>query len=57
MNGSERMAKHRAKGRNIGVVLTDPDAIKALDKLAKAHGGIKAAIEYALTQAKSKSPH
>jgi len=46
--GAERQAAHRAKGRQVAVVLRDPKAIKALDKLAAQHGGVTAAVTFAL---------
>jgi len=49
---AERVAKHRASGRSIGVTLTDPKAIAKLEKLATKLGGVKAAIEYALIKVK-----
>jgi len=53
--GAERQAAHRAKGRQVAVVLRDPKAIKALDKLAAQHGGVTAAVTYALHASASKS--
>lgn len=46
--GAERQAALRAKGRQIAVVLRDPGAIAALDRLAAKHGGVTAAVSYAL---------
>ena len=46
--GAERQALHVAKGRQIAVVLRDADAVKALDKLVALHGGVTAAILFAL---------
>lgn len=46
--GAERQASLRAKGRQVAVVLRDPKAIQALDKLAAQHGGVTAAITFAL---------
>jgi len=42
--GAERQAALRDKGRQIAVVLRDPKAIKALDRLTAKHGGVTAAI-------------
>ena len=53
--GAERQAAHRAKGRQVAVVLRDPKAIKALDKLTAKHGGVTAAVAYALRVATSKA--
>jgi TusA-related sulfurtransferase len=58
--GAQRQAAHVAKGRQIAVVLTDEAAIAALDRLAAKHGGVKAAVSYALHAADSKrkpAPH
>lgn len=52
--GAERQAAHRAKGRQVAVVLRDPKAIKALDDLTARHGGVTAAITYALHAATAK---
>jgi len=46
--GAQRQASLRAQGRQIAVLLRDPKAIKALDKLAAQHGGVTAAVTYAL---------
>ena len=51
LTGAERQAAHVARGKQVAVVLTDPAAVKALARLVKAHGGVKAAITYALTRA------
>ena len=48
LTGAERQAAHVAKGKQVAVVLTDRAAIRALARLAKVHGGIKAAITHAL---------
>ena len=45
-----RVAKHRASGKNLGLVITDPEAIAALAKLVTAHGSVKKAITAALIQ-------
>lgn len=47
-----RQAKYRAKGKAIGVTLTDPEAIQKLNTLATKLGGIKKAIEHALKTTK-----
>lgn len=49
--GAERQAAHAAKGRAVAFVLTDPASIKALAKLEKRHGGVKAAVSAALAHA------
>jgi hypothetical protein len=46
--GAQRQAALRKKGRQIAVVLRDPVAIAALDKLTAEHGGVTAAVVYAL---------
>ena len=46
--GAQRQAALRAQGRQIAVVLRDAKAIKALDRLAEQHGGVTAAVTYAL---------
>jgi hypothetical protein len=46
--GAERQAAYAARGRQLSVVLTDPKAIAALDRLAKREGGVKAAVTFAL---------
>lgn len=53
--GAQRQAALRAQGRQIAVVLRDPKAIKALDKLAAKRGGVTAAITHALHAATSKA--
>ena len=58
--GAQRQAAHVAKGRQIAVVLRDPKAIAALDRLADSHGGVTAAVTFALHAATAKraaSPH
>ena len=57
--GAQRQAALRERGRQVAVVLTDPAAVAALDKLATQHGGVKAAVTFALHAATSrhKSPH
>lgn len=54
-DGASRQAAYVARGRQISVVLTDPKAIRSLDRLAKAHGGNKAAITHALHAASKAS--
>lgn len=51
---AERQAAYAARGRPINVVLTDPKAIAALDRLAKREGGIKAAVTCALHAASNR---
>lgn len=53
--GAARSAAYRDKGRQIAVVLRDPKAIKALDRLAEKHGGVTAAVTWALHAAASSS--
>lgn len=53
--GAERKAASVARGRQIAVVLRDDKAIKSLDKLTAKHGGVTAAITYALHAAASKA--
>lgn len=40
--------RYRASGRQIAVVLRDPDALAALDAGIRLHGGVTAAITHAL---------
>lgn len=42
------MARYRAKGRSVNVVLTDPEALARLTEIGETVGGVKAAIETAL---------
>jgi hypothetical protein len=49
--GAQRQAALRAQGRQVAVVLRDPSAIAALDKLAEKHGGVTAAVSAALVHA------
>ena len=49
--GAQRQAAHAAKGRAVAFVLTDPATIKALARLEKTHGGVKAAVSAALVHA------
>lgn len=53
--GAQRQAALRAKGRQIAVVLRDPDAIAALDRLTAKHGGVTAAVTHALHSASLRS--
>lgn len=46
--GAERQAKVRAAGRQIAVVIRDTDALAALSKLEKIHGGVTPAVVHAL---------
>ena len=50
---TERQAAYRAQGRQIAVVLRDPKAIKALDRLSEKHGGVTAAVHAALLSSKA----
>lgn len=47
-DGAARTAAYRSKGRQIAVVLRDPKAIKSLEKLTERHGGVTAAVTFAL---------
>ena len=47
--GAKRQADFRAKGRQIAVVIRDPEALQALERLSAKHGGITAAVTFALT--------
>ena len=49
--GAERKAESVARGRQIAVVLRDPAAIAALDKLTDKHKGVTAAVTAALVHA------
>lgn len=51
--GAQRQAAYASRGRQIACVLRDPDALKALDKLAAKHGGVTAAVTAALLASKS----
>jgi tryptophan synthase beta subunit len=53
--GAQRQAALRDKGRQIAVLLRDPAAIAALDKLAEKHGGVTAAVSHALVHAARSS--
>jgi tryptophan synthase beta subunit len=50
-SGAQRQAALRDKGRQIAVVLRDPEAIAALDALAEQHGGVTKAVAHALVHA------
>lgn len=52
-----RQAKHRARGRPVSLTITDPDAIVALTKLVEVHGGVKAAITYAVKATQPQFPN
>lgn len=56
---SERQAAYIAKGRQIAVLIRDPAALKSLERLESKHGGVTAAITFALHAAalKAKPPH
>lgn len=47
-SAAERKAAHRARGRQVAVILTDQAAIAALDQLSRRYGSQRAAIEIAL---------
>lgn len=47
--GAKRQADFRAKGRQIAVVIRDPEALQALARLSDEHGGVTAAVTIALT--------
>lgn len=49
--GAQRQAALRSKGRQVSVVLRDPEAIAALNALAAECGGVTAAITHALVAA------
>jgi len=49
--GAQRQAALRSKGRQVAVVLRNPEAIAALDALAAECGGVTAAITRALVDA------
>jgi hypothetical protein len=51
--GAQRQAASVARGRQIAVVLRDPAAIAALDKLTERHRGVTAAVTAALVHAAS----
>lgn len=51
--GAERKAASVARGRQVAVVLRDPKAIAALDRLTEKHGGVTAAVQAALLSAKT----
>lgn len=50
-----RVAKHRALGKNLGLVLTDPQAIAALANLIEQHGSVKKAITAALIESAKRA--
>ena len=54
--GAERQAASVARGRQIAVVLRDPAAVAALDKLTDKHGGVTAAVTAALVHAAASKP-
>jgi hypothetical protein len=51
---AQRQAAYVASGRQIACVIRDPDALKALDKLEAKHGGVTAAVTFALHAATRK---
>lgn len=46
--GAERQAKYVQSGRPIACVIRDRAALDALDRLVRTHGGVTAAVTYAL---------
>lgn len=54
-SAAERQAAYVASGRQIACVIRDPDALKALDRLAAKHGGVTAAVTFALHAASHRS--
>ena len=50
--GAQRQAKLRATGRQIACVLRDPVALDALARLEREHGGVTAAVTFALARSK-----
>ena len=54
--GAERQAAFRESGKQVSVVLRDPAAIRALEVLALKHGGIAAAISFALAKSIKRGP-
>jgi len=46
--GAQRQTALRNKGRQVAVVLREQSAIKALDALTVEHGGVTAAVTFAL---------
>lgn len=48
---AERQADYVARGRALALVLTDPVALRKLERLEATHGGVKAAITEALRKA------
>jgi len=53
--GAQRQAASVARGRQIAVVLRDPVAIDALDKLVEKHRGVTAAVTAALIHAATRA--
>lgn len=51
-SGAQRQAKYARSGRPIACVIRDPDALAALEKLAHKHGGVTAAVTYALRESR-----
>lgn len=45
---AQRAAKYKRSGRQIACVIRDPDALAALEKLERRHGGVTAAVSAAL---------
>ena len=53
--GAARQAAFRESGKQVSVVLRDPAAIRALEELAIKHGGVAAAISFALIAASKRT--
>ena len=49
---AERQAKYVESGRQIACVIRDLDALAALERLAHKHGGVTAAVTYALRESR-----
>lgn len=52
---ADRMAKYRASGRQIAVVLRDPAALAELERLAGKHGSLTSAVTAALVSSSKSS--
>lgn len=46
--GAQRQAEFRKKGRQVSVLIRDEKAIESLDCLSDEHGGVAAAVTFAL---------
>lgn len=51
-SGAQRQAKYAQSGRQIACVIRDPSALAALERLAHKHGGVTAAVTYALRESR-----